>query len=481
MPSCPTAPQARKSPARFLTLAGLVVAGILAGGAAWQLHRNQGPAEPPRIDLEGEAGLYSVPPAGRSVTAALEAEVAPASHRRQVEVRRGDTLMNLLVEAGVERRDAHKAITALTKVFKPRDLRPGQALKLAFAATGGATAGADSAVQEQLVAFTLQPGIDREVHVTRQASDGDFLATALDRPLLQQYSAADGTIVSSLFIAGRQSGVPDQVMIELIRAFSFDVDFQREIQADDGFEVLYERFSDVGGQLAKTGDILYAALTLSGRRLALYRYTPSSGRSDYFDVSGQSVRKTLMRTPIDGARVSSGYGKRRHPILGYTKMHRGTDFSAPSGTPIYAAGDGTLEHAGRNGAYGNYIRIRHNGTYKTAYAHMRRLAKGMRRGKRVQQGQVIGYVGSTGRSTGPHLHYEVHVNGRQVNPRKIKLPSGEKLKGPDLEEFQAARAAIERLYERALDSTIMADAGCDPRQAVPEPQGKGMAPAGSAC
>ena len=481
MLSRPIVPPTRKSSLRLLTLPGLVAAGILAGGAAWQLHQNQGPAAPPLIDLEGETGLYSTAPAGHSVAAALEAEVAPASHRRQVEVRRGDTLMSLLVGAGVERRDAHSAITALSKVFKPRDLRPGQALRLAFAATGGTRTETGDAAPSHLVALTLQPGVDREVHVTRQASDGGFLATALDRPLIQQYRAAEGKIVSSLFIAGRQSGVPDQVMIELIRAFSFDVDFQREIQADDGFEILYERFTDVGGQLAKTGDILYAALTLSGRRIALYRFTPASGRTDNFDASGQSVRKTLMRTPIDGARVSSSYGKRRHPILGYTKMHRGTDFSAPRGTPIYAAGDGTIEHAGRKSAYGIYIRIRHNGTYKTAYAHMRRLAKGMRRGKRVEQGQIIGYVGSTGRSTGPHLHYEVHVNGRQVNPRKIKLPSGEKLKGTDLDEFQAARTAIERLYERALDSTILADAVCDPRQAVPEPQGDDLAPAGGHC
>ena len=206
--------------------------------------------------------------------------------------------------------------------------------------------------------------------------------------------------------------------------------------------------------------MLYATLILGGKRIELHRFTPESGRTDYFGPDGQSVRKTLMRTPIDGARISSGFGRRKHPVLGYTKMHRGTDFAASRGTPVYAAGDGVIERSSRNGAYGNYIRIRHNGTYKTAYAHLNGYAKGIRSGARVKQGQVIGYVGTTGRSTGPHLHYEVHVNGKQVNPRKIKMPSGEKLKGKDLEAFAAARHELQQLYQETLNGAVIAGSHC---------------------
>ncbi|TFG47962.1 MAG: M23 family metallopeptidase, partial [Gemmatimonadales bacterium] len=253
---------------------------------------------------------------------------------------------------------------------------------------------------------------------------------------------------------------PNPVLIELIRIFSFDVDFQRDIQPGDRFEVLYDALLETDGSLAKTGEVLYAALTLSGQRLELYGFTPKSGFADFFDTKGQSVRKTLMRTPIDGARLSSGFGMRKHPILRYTRMHRGTDFAAPSGTPIYAAGDGTVEIAGRKGAYGKYVRLRHNSTYQTAYAHMSRFAKGTRSGARVRQGQVIGYVGTTGRSTGPHLHYEVLVNGKQVNPSKIKLASGEKLKGADLAAFEFRRAEIDRLREASPGATQTVKADC---------------------
>jgi len=183
--------------------------------------------------------------------------------------------------------------------------------------------------------------------------------------------------------------------------------------------------------------------------MEIFLHSPSEGEADYFDPKGQSVRKALLRTPIDGARISSGYGKRRHPILGYNKMHRGVDFSAPRGTPVYAAGKGVVEYASRNGAYGKYIRIRHGGEFKTAYAHLKGYAKGIARGKRVKQGQVIGYVGSTGRSTGPHLHYEVLRNGKQTNPRNMKLPAGPKLAGQSLESFQAARVEIDRMRAAA--------------------------------
>ncbi len=261
-------------------------------------------------------------------------------------------------------------------------------------------------------------------------------------------------------------------MIELMRAFSYDVDFQREIQPGDKFDLVYEAFYDNEGRMAKTGNILVASLSLSGTPLSLYSFTPSSGFTDFFDEKGQAVRKALLRTPVDGARLSSGFGVRKHPILGYNKMHKGLDFAAPSGTPIYAAGDGVIERIGRNGGYGKYIRIRHHSGYKTAYAHMKGYGKGVKKGKRVKQGQIIGYVGTTGRSTGPHLHYEVLVNNKQVNPRKIKLPAGEKLKKQDLKNFQAHRADMDQLRQDIIAGNAQmvqaAPANCNAPQSVDE-------------
>ena len=236
------------------------------------------------------------------------------------------------------------------------------------------------------------------------------------------------------------------------------MDFQRDIRPGDGFEVMFKRFHDAEGNLVHNGAIVHAALTLSGERRPIYLHTTADGRTGYFNEKGESARKALMRTPIDGARLSSAFGKRRHPVLGYSMMHRGVDFAAPAGTPIYAAGQGSIVYAGRKGAYGNYIRLRHNRLYATAYAHMRRFARGMAKGRRVKQGQVIGYVGSTGRSTGPHLHYEILREGRRVNPFKVKMPSGRKLTGKELERFLAARDDIDRQYAAPAPGSKLAKA-----------------------
>jgi murein DD-endopeptidase MepM/ murein hydrolase activator NlpD len=225
---------------------------------------------------------------------------------------------------------------------------------------------------------------------------------------------------------------------------------------------MYDRFVDSQGETIYHGDIAFAALTLSGQRQALYRFTRDNGEEGFFDPSGKSARKALLRTPVDGARLSSGFGRRKHPILGYTRMHKGVDFAAPKGTPIYAAGSGTVDVAGRNGGYGKYVRIRHNGSYSTAYAHMNGFAKGIRRGTRVKQGQVIGYIGSTGSSTGPHLHYEVIRDGRQMNPMKVKMPAGPKLAGKERERFLAYIAETDSRFAALGDSVDVAEAGSPP-------------------
>lgn len=360
-----------------------------------------------------------------------------SGHFVTVRVGKGDTLMEMLVTARVPRAEAHEAITALRKVYDPRGLMPGQAIEFHF------MPGRENDGPGAFLGLKFEPSAERAVTVAR-APDDRFKATEIEKKLSRKLVRAAGAIRTSLYVDALKAGIPAAVVVETIRAYSFDVDFQRDIRRDDTFEVMYERLYDGDGRHARNGDVIYAALSLSGATLRLYRYEPSKGAAEYFNEKGESVRKALMRTPIDGARLSSRYGRRRHPILGYTRMHQGVDFAAPSGTPVMAAGDGVIVSRGLNGNYGRYVRIRHNSTYATAYAHLRGYARGITRGKRVRQGQIIAYVGSSGLSTGPHLHYEVLVNGRRINPLKLRLPSGRKLEGRELDAFMKVKAETER-------------------------------------
>jgi murein DD-endopeptidase MepM/ murein hydrolase activator NlpD len=362
-------------------------------------------------------------------------EAQPDDGERLVEtiIKSGDTLARALATAGADKLSAHNAAASLGKLTDLRRLRPGQELTLWF----------DNAT-DKLTGVQLKESVERTV-LARATADGDFKASEERAVFEKQLVRARAEISDSLFLAAGKAGLEHQVTAELIRMYSFDVDFQRGIHPGDSFELTYERFADDQGKIVKTGRILKASLTRKGNALTYYRFHPKGETyPGYFDSKGQSAKKTLMQTPIDGARISSGYGRRRHPILGYTKMHKGTDFAARSGTPIMAAGDGVIEVAGWNGGYGRYMRIRHNGTYKTAYAHMRAFRRGMKKGVKVKQGQIIGYVGTSGRSTGPHLHYEVLKNNKQVNPRSIKLPTGIKLAGTRLKSFEAHRAKLDR-------------------------------------
>ena len=243
-------------------------------------------------------------------------------------------------------------------------------------------------------------------------------------------------ISSSLYQDGIKAGLPLAVLAEAIRLYSFDIDFQRDIKKDTIFEILYETLINVKRNTIEYGDIEYINLKIENKDLEYFIFFTEDGYIDYFDREGKNVKKSLLKTPIDGARLSSNFGMRKHPISGYNKLHKGVDFAAPIGTPVYAGGNGVVEFVGRNGGYGKYIRIRHNNEYKTAYAHLNGFNKGISKGVRVNQGQVIGFVGSTGRSTGPHLHYEIIYQNEQINPLKLKLPSGKILKGKELERFQ---------------------------------------------
>ncbi|EDP61431.1 Peptidase M23B [alpha proteobacterium BAL199] len=433
-----------------------VVFGILA--AAWIVLGQSEPssarfaeASPPLVD--GAAMRPQTFDARRAeeMRAFPAAETEPGPEDRIITVSRGDTLIGILTDNGVDRASAHSAVSTLRKVFDVRRLQIGQDITLTFKpSTDG----------DQFLGMALRPTPDRDVLV-KLDDGGSFTAEEAERALDRRFAYGAATIDSSLYEAAIDANVPIDVLMDLVRVFSFDVDFQRDVQPGDRFEVLYEGFDDEFGDRVRNGDIRYAAITLSGKTLAFYRFTPSSGFVDYFGPDGRSVRKALMRTPIDGARLSSGFGKRRHPILGYTKMHKGVDFAAPSGTPIMAAGDGVVEMAERFGGYGNYVRIRHNSEIKTAYGHTSRFAKGIRAGSRVRQGQIIAYVGTTGRSTGPHLHYEVMLNARQVNPMSIKLPTGEQLAGKDLKKLQALIPTIDAEVDaaRAEASVVASNEG----------------------
>jgi hypothetical protein len=366
----------------------------------------------------------------------------PERFHRSVEIKRGDTLMDVVVTAGAERREAHAAITALRKVFDPRKLRPGHKLNLIFEAIEG-SAGEDDRT-ERLIDLSFDESVERRV-LASLGTDG-FKGLEILHPLSRRMNNAKLTIEDSLFLAADRAGMPAGIIIDLIHLYSFDVDFQRDIQPGDQFEVFYETFHTADGGFARSGEILFAALHTGGTILPLYRFKMADGDIDYFNNKGESVRKALMKTPIDGARLSSRFGRRKHPTLGYTKMHRGIDFAASKGTPIMAAGSGTVKFAGRKGTYGKYIRIRHNSEFSTAYAHMSGYARGIKTGKRVKQGQIIGYVGTTGRSTGPHLHYEILRNSRQINPLGLKLPTGKKLKGKEVARFKIIRDKIAADY-----------------------------------
>tara|TARA_Y100000590_G_scaffold457670_1_gene610791 strand:+ start:76 stop:1380 length:1305 start_codon:yes stop_codon:yes gene_type:complete len=256
-------------------------------------------------------------------------------------------------------------------------------------------------------------------------------------------------VKSSIYEDGQNSDIPNNILSEAVRILSFDVDFQRDIKKNNTFEISYETFFNVNRNTLSYGNVMYLNLGFGKKNLEYFFFKTQDGYLNYFNKEGKNAQKALMQTPIDGARLSSSFGMRKHPILGYNKLHKGLDFAAPSGTPIYAAGNGVIEYIGRKGTYGKYIRIRHNGSYKTAYAHMKNFKKGLSKGSRVNQGEIIGYVGSTGRSTGPHLHYEVIYQGKQINPKKMNLPSGKILEGKELENF---KKEMKKIYSDYLFS-----------------------------
>lgn len=382
------------------------------------------------------------PAAADSAAGAAPAEDSPRAALAEPDratVPGGGTFIGLVLGLGFGRGDARDAVNAIGALYDLRKLPAGAAVKYAR------VAGADGEARLGAIGFDIDKTSRLEVF---RLADGRLSAEVVEKNLRRAWRRVEGTVNSSLFVAATNAGAPSNVVMNLIHVFSFSVDFQRDVKPGDRFSLIYETLLDDDGRSLKSGALHFASLVLSDEERAVYRYLRADGRAGYFDGDGKNVSKALMRTPIDGARLTSEFGMRLHPILGYDRLHKGVDFGAPSGTPVYASGDGVVERATRMGGYGRYVRIRHNSAYKTAYAHLRAFARGLHPGKRVSQGEVIGYVGSSGISTGPHLHYEVLYNGRQVNPLSVELPSGDPLDDTELAAFAPHRRQLDLLNRR---------------------------------
>ncbi len=361
-------------------------------------------------------------------------------------LKRRETVIDVLDRLGADRSEANGAVYAAAKHVDMRRLRPGLDFSVYFEDAGIETT-------PRLAGLTFNHNPEAQVLVTRK-SDGSWVSRTLPVPLTPSHNQVGGAIETSIYDVALKQGANDQQVVDFANIFAYDVDFQREIRAGDTFEITYETFRNERGEMVKNGDVIYAEIDGQRVKRRFYRFTTADdGVTDYYDENGKAARKFLMKTPINGARLSSSFGARRHPVLGYTKMHKGTDFAAPRGTPVYAAGNGIIERASRYGSFGNYIRIRHANGYQTAYAHLNGYARGIKSGRSVKQGQVIGYVGTTGRSTGPHLHYEVLVNGKHRDAMRLKLPTGRTLEGKILSDFQAEKARIDAI--RAAQSPIV--------------------------
>ena len=346
-------------------------------------------------------------------------------------IKNNDTIINVLKEFDIVDDEINLIIKKL-KEKKLTRIYPGRTVEIVTKN--------NSNNLNALINLKFKVNSTLSIEVRREQNDFRVYENILK--LYKKEVVLNNKIENNLYSAAVDVGIEPNIIIEFARIYGFEIDFQRDLRKGDSFEIFYERFEDGKGKVRDTGKIIYASMNVNNRDISLYGYEEKNDIG-YYDVSGKSIVKSLMKTPINGARLSSAFGMRKHPILGFTRLHAGTDFAAPAGTPIMASGSGIVTRARWCGGGGNCVKIKHNSTYETVYAHMKSFAKGIREGKRVSQGQIIGYVGSTGLSTGPHLHYEVHVNKKKVNSQKLKLPSGKILKGNARKDFELKRIKID--------------------------------------
>ena len=350
----------------------------------------------------------------------------------------GETLDNILKQYKITDKEIKEINKKLSKKFNLKNLKTGQRVQFTIDQK-------KNLVKEFIIQVSSTEKIALERDTKTEKFNQKILITQLNKKVLYK----ENIILDSLYRSAVKEKIPANIIVEFARIYGFQVDFQRDIRKKDSFQMMYEVFVNDKNKVIETGNILFANLKLSGEPITLY-YFDGKGSEGHYDKSGKSVKKALMKTPINGARLSSPFGMRKHPIDGFNKMHRGTDFAAPMGTPIMASGDGVIKKAGWCGGGGNCIVIKHNSTYQTIYAHMSKFANGIRNGIRVKQGQTIGYVGSTGKSTGPHLHYEVVVNGKKVNSQTLKLPSGKILKGEERKIFETKKIKLDVLKSEKI-------------------------------
>ena len=346
-------------------------------------------------------------------------------------IKEGETFDKILISYSINTKEINKIKNTLEKKINLNKLNTKQIIYFSLDKTNN-----------KIVEFTYQTSNTQKIYLKRDIKNDNFDEKIVSIKLDKNIIYKENIILQSLYKSATDERIPANVIVEFARIYGFQVDFQRDIRKQDKFQIMYEVFFNEKKEIIETGEILFANLKLSGQDNSLY-YFDREGSEGHYDKNGKSVKKALMKTPINGARLSSPFGMRKHPIDGFNKMHRGTDFAAPMGTPIMASGDGVIKKAGWCGGGGNCVKIKHNSTYQTVYAHMSKFARGIKPGVRVKQGQTIGYVGSTGKSTGPHLHYEVIVNGKKVNSQKLKLPSGKILKGNERKIFETKKIKLD--------------------------------------
>ena len=364
----------------------------------------------------------------------LEAKYKKIKHK----IKSGETFDKILESYSIEKSEILKIKNSLKDKVNLNKLNTKQIIQFNLDKTNN-----------KISEFVYQTSNTQKIFLKRNIESDKFKEEIISIKLDKKIVYNENIILQSLYKAATDENIPANTIIEFARIYGFQVDFQRDIRKQDKFQIMYEIFLNEKNEIVETGEILFANLKLSGQDNSLY-YFDKDGSEGHYDKNGKSVKKALMKTPINGARLSSPFGMRKHPIDGFNKMHRGTDFAAPMGTPIMASGDGVVKKAGWCGGGGNCVKIKHNSTYQTIYAHMSKFARGIKTGVRVKQGQTIGYVGSTGKSTGPHLHYEVLVNGKKVNSQKLKLPSGKILKGKERKNFETNKIKLDVLKSEKI-------------------------------
>ena len=424
----------RREPVRLAPSLGAITLAICAAGMMTSAH-----GEPSKASHVRHAGVI---PAAAQANAQAVAALPPAPPVYEtpeilpVKLRGGETLEAAVVRAGVLPQEAAKAAEMIRANFDPSELEPGFRFQTSVSPLRGQEGAG------RLVSLEMRPTPARLITVARTAQH-DFRLSDEEEAIVQEAGVVEGEIRGSLYSSAKNAGVGGSTLKEIVKVFAAKLDFQRDIKAGNRFRLVFDQTRTESGKVIETGDLLYAEVQAKGKATRFYRFERSDGRVEWLDEGAQNLKTRLLRSPVDGARMSSGFGMRRHPILGYHKMHQGVDFAAGTGTPVMAAGDGTVVEIRRWGGYGNWLRIRHASGYESGYAHLSKYASGLRVGQKVNQGEVVAYVGSTGRSTGPHLHHEIWLKGARVDPKGAKVPSGGGLEGRELAAFKAQKKKVD--------------------------------------